>query len=256
MSNHLHVVLHVDLESSQKWSTQDILEKWHRLHKGTPYTQQYVKGEALSPFALKLVEASAESFRNRLVDISWFMKELNEPIARHANTEDKCTGHFWEGRFKSQALLDEAALIACMAYVDLNPVRAKMNDTPETSDFTSIKQRIGFLDKNIQPKFLSPFIGNPKQNMPNGLPFQLKDYLELVDMTGRMINSDKKGAIDVSLLPILQRLSISADNWFFIATQFGKKTDSVVGRVHSINHYCESKNRKRQFKRKSALLFA
>ncbi|MBR9910904.1 MAG: hypothetical protein GYB33_11215 [Gammaproteobacteria bacterium] len=70
------------------------------------------------------------------------MKLLNEPIARMANAEDNCTGHFWESRFKSQALLTEEALISCMANVDLNPIRAGMARTPEPSDHTSIKERI------------------------------------------------------------------------------------------------------------------
>ncbi|MGY5615505.1 transposase, partial [Vibrio brasiliensis] len=67
-------------------------------------------------------------------------------IACQANKEDQCKGHFWESRFKSQALLDEQALAAAMTYVDLNPLRAGIAQTPETSDYTSIKARVEALN--------------------------------------------------------------------------------------------------------------
>ena len=88
-----------------------------------------VQRAKLGQSQLESVVETTEIYRQRLYDLSWFMRHLNEHIAREANKEDQCTGRFWEGRFKSQALLDEAALIACMAYVDLNPVRADMAST-------------------------------------------------------------------------------------------------------------------------------
>ena len=91
----------------------------------------------------------------------------------------------WEGRFKFQALLDENAVLACMAHVDLNPIRAKMDLTPETSKHTSIEQRIHSLIKGEHPKKLMPFVGNHRQNMPKGIAYNLIDYCELVDCTGR-----------------------------------------------------------------------
>ncbi|WP_412842136.1 transposase, partial [Cognaticolwellia aestuarii] len=130
MSNHYHVVVFVDEDKAKQWSMNEVLERWHRLHKGTLLTQQYLNGDTLAEPLLDMVNTTADIYRQRLIDVSWFMREINEKIARQANQEDDCKGRFWEARFKSQALLDETALVACMAYVDLNPVRANIADTP------------------------------------------------------------------------------------------------------------------------------
>ncbi|MEJ1416495.1 MAG: transposase, partial [Candidatus Sedimenticola sp. (ex Thyasira tokunagai)] len=141
MSNHTHVVLHIDTERAADWSLHEIIERWHGLFSGTLLSQRFLANEPMCRAELALVEELAESWRERLCSVSWFMRCLNETIARQANAEDGCTGRFWEGRFKCQALLDEAALAACMAYVDLNPIRAGMADTPESSEHTSIRRR-------------------------------------------------------------------------------------------------------------------
>jgi hypothetical protein len=174
-----------------------------------------------------------------LGDLGWFMKCFNEPIARQANKEDGCTGHFWESRYKSQALLSEEALLSCMAYVDLNPIRARLCNTPEASDHTSIKERIapGFdLNKasddeikqqrlqrfDLPLKPLAQFDDNVTTQEQIGILFSLKDYLQLVDTTGRMIRTDKRGAIPINLPPILERLTINQQQWLQQSQQFEK----------------------------------
>ncbi|MBX2859200.1 MAG: transposase, partial [Cellvibrionaceae bacterium] len=153
MHNHHHVVLHINKAQSLSWSDQEVCQRWHQLYKGTSLTQKFLNAEPLSEVELDVVKAKLGEWRLHLCSISWFMRALNEPIARMANTEDKCTGKFWESRFKSQALLDHKALLACIAYVDLNPVRAKIAPTPEVSDHTSIKMRVNAVKHNKnQPK--------------------------------------------------------------------------------------------------------
>ncbi|WP_445358870.1 hypothetical protein [Microbulbifer sp. ANSA005] len=100
--------------------------------------QRYLQGDAFDHGEVNRLKEFLSQWRERLMNISWFMHCLNESIARQANAEDNCTGRFWKGRFKSQALLDERALAACLAYVDLNPIRAGITKTPEESDYISI----------------------------------------------------------------------------------------------------------------------
>ena len=216
MSNHTHVVLRINKQKADSLSVKEIIRRWHRLYKGMLLSQRYidpVQSTTLSEAEIQTVHSLAEIYRKRLYDISWFMRLLNEYIARRANKEDECTGHFWEGRFKSQALLDETSLAACMAYVDLNPVRACLANTPESSAHTSIQKRINAAKLNRQPAQLLPFTGNPCNTMPDGLPFQLQDYIELVELSGRYLHPNKKGRIDDSASPILTRVGLAHTDW-------------------------------------------
>ena len=189
MSNHYHAVLHVRPDIANQWNDQEVVLRWHKLFNGTLFSQRFALGEPLSKTQRRVLKADIHKWRARLMDISWFMRIVNEFIARKANQEDHCTGRFWEGRFKSQALLDERALLSCMAYVDLNPIRAKMATTPELSDHTSIKKRIDRLAQASPPlDCLENFVGIQEQHI--GIPFMLKDYLELVDWSGKIIRDD------------------------------------------------------------------
>ncbi|ABG40368.1 protein of unknown function DUF1568 [Paraglaciecola sp. T6c] len=238
MNNHTHVVLCVDKTMAAHWANDEVLRRYHKLHRGTLLTQKFMNGDTLSQGELITFDETVETYRQRLYDISWFMRDLNEYIAREANKEDGCTGRFWEGRFKSQALLDESAVLACMAYVDLNPIRAKMANTPETSKHTSIKKRIhAAKNQQSQPCILMPFVGNPREEMPQGIAYSLKDYCELVDTTGRFIRDDKAGHIDNIHSPILQRLGLDAAQWLTLTTEFEKHFCYAAGAEQMMNAF-------------------
>ena len=247
MSNHYHLVLHVNAEQAGEWARDEIIRRLHQLFSGNLLSQRYERGEILSKVELTQLDKDIQIWRQRLMDISWFMRVLNESIARQANTEDNCTGRFWEGRFKSQALLDDAAILACMAYVDLNPIRAKLAKTPERSDYTSIKTRIEKAKQasipahpKQQPATLFPLVGYPRKEIPEGIPFRLDDYIELVDWTGRVLREDKRGAIPDTLPPILERLHLEGEQWLYLSIHFESPFKGLVGSVYKLKQACQS----------------
>jgi hypothetical protein len=143
MSNHLHVVLRVRPDLVQTWTDEEIAFRWRHLY--APRNRATGRPSEPEEHDLAMITsnpARVTELRARLASLSWFMRCLSEPIARAANREDQCKGRFWEGRFKSQALLDEAAVLACSVYVDLNPIRAGIVDSPEKAEFTSAFDRI------------------------------------------------------------------------------------------------------------------
>jgi hypothetical protein len=178
-----------------------------------------------------------------------------------------------KGRFKSQALLDEAAVLSCMAYVDLNPIRAGMEKDLPQSDFTSIQQRLydyvkyknkrsedeqkivarikeqAEIKKSLgcdkQPEApLMPFDGSCHTATTTALPFTREDYFALLDVTGRIIRDDKKGVIPSDIPPIVSRLGINPDKWIDHIQCFGRSFGGCVGTVHNIQAYANRFHRR------------
>jgi REP element-mobilizing transposase RayT len=204
MSNHLHIVVHVDVNAAQQWSDDEVAQRWHQLFPS--------RGKDNELRAQKLLgnPARLAILRQRLCSLSWLMRCINEPIARAANSEDHCTGRFWEGRFKCQVLADERAVLAAMTYVDLNPIRAGMTVRLDRSHHTSILQRVVACQKEESKaqQSLKALIGSaPMLSVKQG------QYIELVQWTGHYMRSDKKGAIPKNAPNALNKTGCRAKHW-------------------------------------------
>ncbi len=220
MSNHYHVVVRIHPGALDDLSNAAITKRWR---------QVFALPATVTPQHIAV-------WRERLGSLSWFMRCINEPLARLSNKEDQCTGRFWEGRFKCQALLDEQALIRCMTYVDLNPIRAAIAATPESSEHTSIKARIEGDTAHLMP-FRDQAAAS--SDVRAVVPLAYKDYVALVDWTGRQLRHDKRGHFPLSLPPILDRLGVEPDQWTLEMRLYGRWYYRAVGSAAALQRYCE-----------------
>jgi hypothetical protein len=267
MQNHLHQVLRSRPDVVKGWSDEEVARRWLRLfperrnEDGSPAEPSQPEIDSIVNDPDKLSKR-----RRRLSDISWWARCTAENIARQSNREDNVTGHFWEGRYKSQLLLDEAALLACTVYVDLNPIRAAMAQTPETSLYTGAKDRIDDLrtrddrtrlsdhqwersgggkrsgwmspieiDERADPIGSEPSESGRRASEKGFLPISLCAYLELLDWTGRAIRSDKRGSIPGHLASILTRLGLNTSLWCDVVREFGRLFKQAVGTAASLD---------------------
>ncbi len=240
MDNHLHLLLRILPEILQALSNWDVARLWLTLY---PPLCGETTDEAISELARN--DARIAVLRRRLGSVSWFMKSLNEYIARKANKEDECKGRFWEGRFRCQRLQGESALLGCAVYIDLNPVRAGMAETPEESRFTSAYERIKLLKKGLRED-AHPWLA-PIQNTGNRrgfLSMSLEEYLMVLDLTGRAIKKGKRGSIPKELEPILTRIGIKPAGWTWLAEKLGNLFSCVVGDKDSMQQAAKSLGKK------------
>lgn len=266
MHNHVHVVLRSRPDVVQAWSDREVARRWLRLF---PFRRE-ADGMPSEPSSRDIESVVRDKKglserRLRLSDVSWWMRCLAEVIARRANREDECKGRFWEGRFKAQVLLDEAGLLACAAYVDLNPIRAAMAKTLEESTLTGLHERLEDLkgrrdmtrggthawersDRRRQSGWLSPVeiaegedglgadpcSSGRRASQKGFLAMSLADYVAFVEWTGRQLRSDKRGNIPAEVSSILSRLGLDEDTWCGLVRTYGKTYYRVAGTVEHV----------------------
>ncbi len=239
MSNHFHVILHLDPARARAWTDAQVAERYAQLFRHTVTNARALP----EPEWARRVAC----WRQRLWDLSWFMRCLNEVIARRANREDHCTGRFWEGRFRSQALLDEGALLTCMSYVDLNPVRAGLVTTLEDSEFTSIQERLLAAARSpaVVQTGLVPFADQAIAG-DDSLSLAFVDYVEVLRWTAAAVTHPAGVAVPAAVGVSLQRLGLESAGFVASIRTYARSFFTMVGHVHRI----DLESRRRGYRRR------
>ena len=279
MSNHFHLVLRSRPDVFAVWDDSEVARRWmtlcpvRRKPNGEPETPTEVELNSIRRDKQKLTE-----IRSRLSDISWWMRLLCQHIGQRANREDEEVGKFWQARYQAVRLLDEASLLACAAYVDLNPIRAALAETLEQSDFTSVQKRIDSLkarakspcrsapDRAARPDgYLAPLEIDERNDAVGPcchqqgrrcsdkgfLPMPAARYIQLLDWTARQWSGTRRGRTPPGLAPVFERLGISGKVWCQLVRQFGRLFYAVAGKPHEIDAR-RSRDGRRRYKAKRA----
>jgi hypothetical protein len=253
LSNHFHLILRNRPDVVDEWSDTEVACRWLRLCP----PRKSPAGEPLEPTAAELdtirgVPDKLAVIRRRLSDVSWLMRMVAEPIARRANREDRASGRFWQGRYRMVKLCDEAALLACAVYVDLNPIRAALAETLATSDFTSGQRRIESRQRKSTThprpdRWLAPLPLDEATTAPGPqvctaghrasdkgfLPIELDEYLRLAEWTARQTRRGCEGPIPAAIDRLLVDVGISARDWLPLVARFGRLFRRVAGGTRS-----------------------
>lgn len=252
LSNHFHLILRSRPDVVESWDDTQVAQRWLQLCPVRKNKQGVAKEPSEAELnAIRKRPERLATIRRRLSDISWWMRLLSQPLAVLANQQENEQGRFWQGRFKAVKLCDEAAILSCAAYVDLNPIRAALAQSIETSAFTSIQRRMQSVSEEKssdasalrQDRFLAPISIDELRDsigaMASSTPYRASDkgflsmstieYIQLLDWTARNVVHGKPGATPANAPSVLSRLGVDRDDWCMLVKDFGKLFYLVAG---------------------------
>lgn len=166
LSNHFHLLVRTRPDIVATWDDTEVARRWLMVcpHRRLPDGSPAVPTEA-ELNTIRNCSEKVDKIRERLANISWWMRLLCQRVASRANREDGESGRFWQDRFRAVRLLDEASLLACSVYIDLNPIRAAIAENILESDHTSIQRRVQAAHQNQTDSF-----GNVRQREDSRSP--------------------------------------------------------------------------------------
>lgn len=230
MSNHYHIVLEMMPRLCDSWSDEEVAERWLAVCPGRKPSGP--KDEIWMQRMRNILadESRIHILRRRLGSLSWFMRFINEPLARMANREDECTGRFWQGRFHSQRLLDEGAVLAAMVYVDLNPVRAGVARDVIECEYTSAHRR--WLRKSPQDR-LAPL--NSSAPMLSISPMTVSEYVSLARWTAQAQRTVRRARVTTH--STLRTRQIDSAQWIHHYLPRPNRWRRAIGSLQSLKLY-------------------
>ncbi len=249
LSNHFHLILRSRPDVVATWYDTEVAFRWlmicpvRRNADGSPAEPSEPEMNAIVNDEKRLGE-----IRSRLSDFSWWVRLVTQRIAQRANLEDEQEGKFWQARYKASLIEDEASLLACSAYVNLNPIRAALAERVEDGPFTSIQRRLishrfrkyrQISGEEVEERALAdchlsrftiyeatdpvgPHVGKERLRCSDKgyLPMALEDYVVLLDWTARQRVVGKRGSTPEEVPPILERLSLTPERWEALVNDF------------------------------------
>ncbi len=257
LSNHFHLVLRSRPDVVETWDDSEVARRWlllcpiRRDGQGLPLEPSEPELNSIRNDAERVAK-----IRLRLSDISWWMRLLCQHIAMRANREDEENGKFFQSRFQAVRLLDETAVLACAAYVDLNPIRAALAETLETSDHTSVQRRLHTMQaanrrlaSAVPDRMLSPIKIDELRDAlgahPSRSPHRCSDkgflsmsdiaYFQLLDWTARQVAQGKSGVTPAHIPPLLKRLRLAPEAWCGLVENFGNLFHNVAGQPRVVD---------------------
>lgn len=243
----LDVVIRVRPDVAKKWSKEEVARRWKMIHpqdRDRELEFETVKPSKQQTQELLADKGQLEECRKRLFDVTWFVRDLCEAVARRMNREEGRKGRVWYGRFRTRQILDApAALAACVA-LEASPVLSGCTGDIAQGGYSSACDRIAGVKARAKAKaraprsndpdaWLNPLdAGKPRGKTPakSAFPMNPSDYVQVVEWTGKQFAAKKMDAAPpADVAAAIKKMGLDPENWLEFVANLNERFTRAVG---------------------------